>query len=333
METNPIYTDALPNIDVTPPYFALRNLSPLPPSPTTGLPAVTGTFTREQVPPPQNANPFCGSELGRHAAILGSVAAAYANPVKAKHYYLALDAVAEFVAFPHPTTTTTTTTTTSREELRAEARVPSAAWEKKRRVGCEIDIFTTTTTPGDGLAVGKMKVLYAVVTEQTLLRLAKTVDPKRVLDTTTAAWRPGEPSPYEDPIMLRMAKTHSPELATAVISLHDRRSMAGHFSPSPVAAAPIAILSSNGIVLCRRLLGDPDAGKQWLDKRTRVQCRRLAVAGEMLEVRARKLVIGGGGGGDEFSHRVEFWDEEGIMMGTIDYLFVDVGAQIEKPRL
>lgn len=316
METNPIYTDALPYIDVTPPYFALRDLSPLPHC-ATGFPGVTGTFSREQVPPPQNANPFCGSELGRHAAILGSVAAAYANPVKAKHYYLALDAFVEFGAFPH---------TMSREELRAEARVTSAAWEKKRRVGCEIDIFTMT--PEDRF-VGKMKVLYAVVTEQKLLRMAKAEDPKRVLDN--AGWRPGEPSPYEDPIMLRMVRTHSPELATAIISLHDRRSMAGHFTPSPIAAAPIAILSSNGIVLCRRLLGNQDAGKQWLDSRTRVQCRRLAVAGEMLEVKARKLVDGGGE--DDFSHRVEFWDEEGSMMGTIDYLFVDVGARIERPRL
>ncbi len=302
MESNPIYTDALPYIDVTPPYFALRNLSPLPPS-SSGFSAVAGTFSREQAPPPRNANPFCECELGRHAAILGSVAAAYSNPVKEKHYYLALDALAEFVVF------------TQSQELRAEARIVSAAWGK-RRVGCEIDIFT----PG-GRFVGKMKVFYAIVREERLISLVKAVGPKRVLGT---AWRPGEPSPYKDPIMLRMVRTHSPKLATAIISLHDRRSMAGHFSP--ISAAPIAILGSNGIVLCRKLLDNRDE-KQWLTKTVRVRCQRLAIAGEVLEVRATKL------DGDEFSHRVEFWDEEASMMGAIDYLFVEVDVREEMPKL
>jgi len=302
METNPIYTEALPYIDVTPPYFALRNLDLLPPS-STEFPAVSGTFDREQAPPPQNANSFCGSELGRHAAILGSVAAAYSNPIKAKHYYLALDATADFVQFP------------VFQELRAEAQIMSATWVK-RRVSCEIKTFTP-----EGRFAGKMRVYYAILTEPQLIKIAKPMDPKRVLDT---AWQPGEPSPYKNPIMLRMVKTYSPDLTTAIISLHDRRSMAGHFSP--VAAAPIAILSSNGIVLCRRLLEDGEE-KQWLDQKTRVRCQRLAVAGEILEVRARRLE------GVEYSHRVEFWDEEGSMMGTIDYLFVKADVKKEKPRL
>ena len=302
MKTNPIYTDALPYIDVTPPYFALRNLSLLPPS-SAGFPAVTGTFSREQALPPQNANSFCGSELGRHAAILGSVAAAYSNPVKAKHYYLALDATADFVYFPPST------------ELRAEARIMSATWEK-RRVGCEVEVFTP-----EGRFGGNMKIFYAIVPEYKLIKIVKVVDPMRVLGT---AWQPGEPSPYENPIMLRMVKTHSPALATAIVSLHDKRRMAGHFSS--IAAAPIAILSSNGIVLCRQLLEKGEA-KRWLDKTARVRCQRLAVAGEVLELRARKLE------GQSFSHRVEFWDEEGSMVGTIDYDFMEVDVEKERPRL
>ena len=298
MDPNPIYTDALPYIDVTPPYFALQNLSPLSPS-SFGHSAVTGTFSREQNLPPQNANSFCSSELGRHLAILGSVAAAYSNPVKAKHYYLALDAIADFVHYPES------------QKLRAEARIISAVWEK-RRVSCEIESFTF-----EGRFAGRMKVVYAILTEHKLINTVKAIDPERVLGSV---WQPGDPSPYENPIMLRMIKTHSPELATAIISLHDRCSMAGHFSPIP--AAPIAILSSNGILLCRQLLGN--GKKQWLDRRTRVKCQRLAVAGEILEVRARKL------DGDEFSHRVEFWDEDGNILGTIDHLFVQVE---ERSRL
>lgn len=232
---------------MTPPYFALRDLSPLPPS-SSGFPAVTGTFSREQALPPQDANSFCESELGRHGAILGSVAVAYSNPVKAKHYYLALDAIADFVHFP------------TSQELRAEARITFATWEK-RRVDGEIEIFTS-----GGKFAGKMKVSYAIMTEEKLISITKIIDPKRVLGT---AWQPGEPSPYINPIMLRMVKTRSPELATAIISLHDRSSMAGHFSP--VATAPIAILSSNAVMLCRQLPGNGE--KQWLFRRTRGKCQ------------------------------------------------------------
>lgn len=113
MDTNLIYTDVLPYIDVTPPYFALQNLSLLSPS-SSGYPAVNDTFRREQNLPPQHTNSFCSSELARHLAILGSIAAAYSNPVKTKHYYLALDALADFVHFPKS------------QELHAEARVISA---------------------------------------------------------------------------------------------------------------------------------------------------------------------------------------------------------------
>ena len=300
MSTNAVYTDALPYIDVTPPYFALHNLSPLQPS-STGLLGVTGTFIRDQAPPVNSATSFCGSELGRHAAIIGSVAAAYTNPVKTKHYYLALEALAEFRVFPETL------------ELRAEARIVSANWEK-RRVVVEITMFT----PRGGESAGKLTVSYAIVPEKKLSLITKAVAPERVIGTE---WQPGEPSPYKNPVMLRMLKVHSPDFATAIISLHDRRSMAGHFST--ISAAPIAILSSNAIVLCRPLL-EHKTGRRWYERKGLIRCQRLAVAGEILDLRARRLTEG------EYSHRVEFWDEEGKMSGTIDFLFVAVD---EKSKL
>ena len=302
MDTTPIYTDALPYIDVAAPYFALQNLSALPDS-ATGFPTVGGTFRREQSIPSQNANSFCGSELGRHTAILGSLAAAFSNPVKAKHYYLALDAIADFVHFP------------ATEELRAEAHIISAAWDR-RRVSCEIRMFTPK-----GTYAGKMQVFYAILNERKLLSITRAIDPACVSDTV---WRKGEPSPYRDPIMLRMMKRHGPDFATAILSLHDKRRMAGHFPP--LAAAPIAILSSNGIVLCRELLEHTER-KRWLDEKTQVKCQRLAVAGEVLELRAKKL------SSSDYSHQVEFWDEEGKLMGKIEYLFVAVEASKEKSNL
>ena len=300
---NLVHTNALPYIDVTPPYFALRDLSLLPTSSSTDYPAVSATFSREQVPPPQNANSFCSSELARHTAILGSVAAAYANPVKAKHYYLALEALAKYLYI------------STTQDLRAEAQIIQAEW-RKRRVSCEVKLYTLK-----GIFAGSLNVTYAIVPEPQLLKIIKPTNPDLVLGT---AWQQGEPSPYMNPFMLRMVKTHSPELATAVISLHDRRSMAGHFSPR--GTAPIAILCSNGVLLCRRLL-EQGQGKRWLDKESLVRCHRLAAAGEMLEVRARKQDREG------YTHRVEFWDEEGKMLGTVDHLFVEVDVNKEGPRL
>ena len=67
--------------------------------------------------------------------------------------------------------------------------------------------------------------------------------------------------------------------------------------------------------------------KTWLDKTTRVRCQRLALAGEILELRARRL------DGKSPSHQVEFWDEEGSMVGTIDYTFAEVDGRLEKSKL
>ena len=100
--------------------------------------------------------------------------------------------------------------------------------------------------------------------------------------------------------------------------------MTGHFSPR--AAAPIAILSSNAIALCRRSL-DSGEEKRWLDQKTRVRCRRLAVAGEVLEVKAKRL------GEGDYTHRVEFWDEGGKMIGVIEYLFTDVTGGKDEAKL
>lgn len=311
IDVNAINMDALPYIDVTPPYFALQSLVLLPKPPAADYPAVSCTFRREQVVPSQNANSFCGSEIGRHTAILGTVAAAYSNPVKAKHYYLALDAIAEFDHFP------------ATQELRAKARITSADWQK-HRVSCEIEIFHPVPGSEPG-GLGTLKVTYAILTEPQLLKVVKpTVADQTKALSASKPWRSDEPSPYENPIMLRMVKRPSPDLATAVISLHNARCMAGHFSIR--AAAPIAILSSNGILLCRRLLESRE-GITWLDRRSRVRCQRLAVAGEMLQLKAVRL------DGKEFSHRVEFWDEQGKMLGAIDYLFVEVNAKRKCQKL
>ena len=262
-----------------------------------------GYFRREQPVGPKSATSWCASEIARHTAILGSVAAAFSNPVKEKHYYLALDGTGELGRTP------------SSPELRGEARIVSAAWEK-RRVKCEIAAFNP-----DGSLVAKLTISYAVVTEPMLLMVVNPVPQEHVFGTP---WQAGEPSPYEDPIQLRMVKMHSSEHATAIMSLHNRRNMAGHFSV--VSAAPIAMLMSNGLMLCRKMLEDVP-GKLWCDMRTRIRCQRMVVAGEMIELRAKKVW------GPFYSHRVEFVDEEGKTFGVLDHLFKSVPAAEEKARL
>ena len=57
------------------------------------------------------------------------------------------------------------------------------------------------------------------------------------------------------------------------------------------------------------------------------QVSSVGCCGEVLEVRARRV------DGEKYSHRVEFWDEKGKMMGTVDHLFVEIDVDQERPRL
>lgn len=74
-------------IEVTEPYFALSNLR------------LNGNKIEADIPLEHTGHmePFGMSiaEVGRHMAILGSIALARVNPVKQKHYYLATDAYLE----------------------------------------------------------------------------------------------------------------------------------------------------------------------------------------------------------------------------------------------
>ena len=83
------YDDIIQLIDVQRPYYALFDMAQLGNS---AVPTVRGYFLKESESHEENKDPISGSELGRHGAIMGSVACALANPVKDKHYYLAFGA-------------------------------------------------------------------------------------------------------------------------------------------------------------------------------------------------------------------------------------------------
>jgi len=280
--------DALMYIDVTAPYFALTSLSVLPPKPGTQSEGVGCVFNREQ-PAGTQVTTFCAAEIGRHLAILGSIVAARENPVKNKHYYLALDAHLHMAGIQENT-----------ETLRGESFVTIPDWEK-RRVTCKMQAFTK-----DGKLYGDLEVRYAILPEDRLLKSVRPVDPELVLGTP---WTPTDVSPYKKPIMLRMIRHPTPNTATAMISLHNIVNMAGHFTPR--ACAPIAILASNALVLCAQVVSGPILCEELI-----VKCSRLAVAGEILEAHVRPVHEQ-----DRYeksmTHLVSYFDEQGKSVGDI----------------
>jgi hypothetical protein len=79
--------DVYPLICVRDPYFAYQRFD-------VESGTVTSSIATEQ-PLRGEVGPMCAAEAGRHLAILGSCAAAMANPTRARHYYLAREAYAE----------------------------------------------------------------------------------------------------------------------------------------------------------------------------------------------------------------------------------------------
>jgi hypothetical protein len=80
-----IDSDVLSNISVTSPYFALKNIRVVDEF-------IYANFNVELFEPDE-IMPITAAEVGRHMAILGSLALSKSNPKKERHYYLATDAV------------------------------------------------------------------------------------------------------------------------------------------------------------------------------------------------------------------------------------------------
>jgi len=189
---------------------------------------------------------------------------------------------------------------THESTLRAVAHATVCSYPK-RRVTAEIRACTLSDVP-----YARLVCTYAISSQERMLRVVKSPDPSRIFGTP---WTPGEPSPYHDPIMLRMVRKHSDRHASAIIPLHDVRRMAGHFGPR--ATVPIVILASNGVELCRQLFTH-----DVIAEHLHVSCSRLVVAGECVEVHAMLLLEGAA-----FTYRVVFVDEEGKKIGFIDFRF------------
>ena len=75
------------NIAVRPPYLSLNNINFNGNCPQ--------ALFKCEIQHPWEIQPICTSEVGRHMAILGSLALSASNPCKEKHYYLANHAIVE----------------------------------------------------------------------------------------------------------------------------------------------------------------------------------------------------------------------------------------------
>jgi hypothetical protein len=125
----------------------------------------------------------------------------------------------------------------------------------------------------------------------------------------------------KNPIIFQLIRRKSLTEINGIISLHNLESMAGHFTVG--AAAPIAILVSNALLLIEYLQrGKP---KKFYCETLLVTCKRLAVAGEVLEVCAKRLREWDKSH-DDMTHSVEFLDEQGGSACVLEYPIRTVGA-------
>src|SRR5918995_197603 len=86
LEGTPVSDDELfSRIEVCPPYFALTDVRRTDDGGVSAQVRICQSLGDE-------IGPVSAAETGRHLAILGSVAAAFANPSAKRHFYLAFDA-------------------------------------------------------------------------------------------------------------------------------------------------------------------------------------------------------------------------------------------------
>jgi len=273
----PVDDEILPRICVRPPYFALEDLraSSAPGSEVTARVRVEQPLGRE-------LGPISAAEVGRHMAILGSCAAALAQPSPGRHYYLANVATLRNVM-------TGPETTTAARPLRGYAR---AQLVDKRRAEAQTRIVTAEGAPLYQLDVG-----YHVIAEKLFTRLHAPA--RRELRTGE---RGGE-IPSEDQLaVLRRARANPyssivlPELAALsadAISSVPRAVRAeecnGHFAmyPAlPVAVVMYALIHQAGRLLAHR---SGDDALAFTVKHARAEAVTLAWAGDMITFAAQHV--------------------------------------------
>lgn len=244
-------TEIFERIDVLPPYFALTDIQLHSDGSITAVAAIEQPLGAEN-------GPVSAAEAGRHLAICGSIAAAWANPKVARFHYLATDA----------------------EIRRAKGKIPAKVDQLAlTATATMIDKRTAhsmvTARTIEGAAVCTLSCYYSVVGYNMMRKMYA----ENCIETPPAA-----SNPYVEliePASVDIAGGHVEVSLGAVSALN----CAGHFEGLP--AMPVAYLMSNVLSAASRLLrrnaNDPDLRITVMEGSLRAD--GLAFAGEDVVLR------------------------------------------------
>jgi len=265
--------EVMKRIEVREPYFALQNLS---------LDAAGHVHAEVPVEQPlgQEGLPLSAAEAARHLAILGSVAAAFANPKDEKFFYLAQKA----------TLTRLGPAGFAGEALRA---VACGRLTDKRTA-----IAQTTLGTASGNALYDLDLQYHVLAEPVFAKLFK--DRQRELRNRPRERQPATPmelaqlqflrtNPFQNPLPLYGIQINS-ESMSASLGQVPARYCAGHFPFYP--ALPVAVLASclsnmAGHLLRFRQLSK--SGFAYVVTHSLLQADNMAFAGDEVTLSARHV--------------------------------------------
>ena len=238
-------------IDVLPPYFALTDVQLHPDGSITAMAPIEQPLGAER-------GPISAAEAGRHLAICGSIAAAWANPKAARFHYLATDAELRRAKGKMPDTATSLA-------LHATATMID------KRTAHSMVVARTES----GAAVCSLSCYYSVVGYAMMRKMFA----GNLIET------PGtDHNPYVgllEPASIDIAGGHI-EIGLGVVSADD---CVGHFDGLP--AMPVAYLMSNVLSAAARLLrrNAGDESLQFVVSEGSVRADGLAFAGEDVVLR------------------------------------------------
>ena len=244
--TTATYEEIGPRICVTPPYYALGDL-------TSPAPGLAGATVPVQSPTGRQATLINLAEAGRHLAILGLCAAASTNPKTARHYYLAHRGLGRM--YP-PVGTLTTLHGTARARMTGRNRA----------------VAETELRDDDGNLVARLDLEYLVLAVPVFRRL---MGPAPGPD----AAEPANPYSLPAPLADVTADTRSATAKLAVEAAMCR----GHFAGYP--ALPVSVAGFASFALFDHVLeaaAGPDA--RWQAGVYRLQADHLAAAGQTCAV-------------------------------------------------
>jgi hypothetical protein len=250
-------------IEVRPPYFALTDLRRAVDGTVSARAAITQSLGDE-------AGPVTAAEAGRHLAILGSCASAFANPDANRHFYLAYDA----------------------EVRRPRSRIPADysgdlfAHARAHFIDPSTALAVTGLQTEDGLTVYSVVVFYLVMPEGDFRGFFAGHE------QPDASLEPGD-DPYHDVLDLQDVSVWDTRLHGTLGRIEPYRCL-GHFPGLP--AMPVAFLMSNIANASSRLLHHVLDREQvrFVIREASVRAENLAFAGERVDVHVEYQRFAGG---------------------------------------